>query len=211
MNAHFAGNVTFYDAVNIIHYVITTPDPFPYTAKFMFFCVRNNETQQIRRWKINRIRTYCCRISKISNSVGTNDNFLAKARKLSFLPTSLHIFDIRQHYIHILNILHTCEITFYDVIDRTVHTFTKWRLLMQKSQNLAKWVCFGPLFFNLIRLIQLCDKKNLTFVEHWDKILLNSPWKTLLRPPKARLITFSKTRLIKILSQQLNHDRSCIF
>ena len=42
-------NVTFYDAVNIIHDVITTPNPFPYTAQFMFVGVRNNETQQIRR------------------------------------------------------------------------------------------------------------------------------------------------------------------
>ena len=50
-------NVTFYDAVNIIHDVITTRNPFPYTAKFMFVGVRNNETQQIRRWKIKRIRT----------------------------------------------------------------------------------------------------------------------------------------------------------
>ena len=29
-------NVTFYDAVNIIHDVITTPNPFPYTVKFIF-------------------------------------------------------------------------------------------------------------------------------------------------------------------------------
>ena len=42
-------NVTFYDAVNMIHDVITTPNPFPYTTKFMFVGVRNNETQQIRR------------------------------------------------------------------------------------------------------------------------------------------------------------------
>ena len=35
-------NVTFYEAVNIIHDVITTPNPFPYTAKFMFVGVRNN-------------------------------------------------------------------------------------------------------------------------------------------------------------------------
>ena len=36
----------------------------------------------------------------MSNSVGRNDNFLAKARKLSIRPTSLDIFDrpIRQHY-----------------------------------------------------------------------------------------------------------------
>ena len=34
-------NVTFYDTVNIIHDVITTPNPFPYTAKFMFVGIRN--------------------------------------------------------------------------------------------------------------------------------------------------------------------------
>ena len=36
-------NVTFYDAVNIIHDVITTPNPFPYTAKFMVVGVRNTK------------------------------------------------------------------------------------------------------------------------------------------------------------------------
>ena len=42
-------NVTFYDAINMIHDVIKTVNPFPYTAKFMFVGVRNNKTQQIRR------------------------------------------------------------------------------------------------------------------------------------------------------------------
>ena len=45
-------NVTLYDAVNKIHDVITkitTADLFPYTAKFMFDCVRNNKTQQMKR------------------------------------------------------------------------------------------------------------------------------------------------------------------
>ena len=42
-------NVTFYDAVNMIHDVITIADPFPYAAKFMFFGVRNDKTQRIRR------------------------------------------------------------------------------------------------------------------------------------------------------------------
>ena len=51
-------NVTFYDAVNIIHDVILTAKPFPDTAKFMFVSVRNNKTQQIRRWKINRLENY---------------------------------------------------------------------------------------------------------------------------------------------------------
>ena len=42
-------NVTFYDAVTMIHYVIRTANPFPCTAKFMFDCVRNNKTQQMKR------------------------------------------------------------------------------------------------------------------------------------------------------------------
>ena len=42
-------NVTLYDAVNLIHDVITKANLFPYTAKFMFDGVRNNKTQQIRR------------------------------------------------------------------------------------------------------------------------------------------------------------------
>ena len=47
---HFLGvNVTFYDAVNMIRDVISTANPFPDTDKFMFVCVRNNKTQQVRR------------------------------------------------------------------------------------------------------------------------------------------------------------------
>ena len=42
-------NVTFNDAVNMIHDVITTANPFPYTAKFIFVGVRNNKTEQIKR------------------------------------------------------------------------------------------------------------------------------------------------------------------
>ena len=49
-------NITFYDAVNMIHDVITTADPFLFTAKFIFVAVRNNKSQQVRRLKINRIR-----------------------------------------------------------------------------------------------------------------------------------------------------------
>ena len=43
-------NVTFYEAVNVIHDVITKANPFPYSAKFIskFVGVRNNKTQQIR-------------------------------------------------------------------------------------------------------------------------------------------------------------------
>ena len=41
-------NVMFYDAVNIIHDVIKTAYPFPYTAKFMFVGVRNNNPRHVR-------------------------------------------------------------------------------------------------------------------------------------------------------------------
>ena len=33
----------------LVHDVIATPNPFPYTAKVMFVGVRNNATKQIRR------------------------------------------------------------------------------------------------------------------------------------------------------------------
>ena len=49
-------NIT-YDAVNIIHDVIITPKPFPYTAEFVFVGVRINKGQQMRSLKKNRIRT----------------------------------------------------------------------------------------------------------------------------------------------------------
>ena len=42
-------NGTFFDAVNVIHDVITTADPFQYTDKFIFVGFRNNKTEQIRR------------------------------------------------------------------------------------------------------------------------------------------------------------------
>ena len=95
-------NVTLYDTVNIIHDVSRTAHPFPHTAKFIIVGVRNNKIKKNQKLKMNRIRTYCCLISKISNSVGRKDNFLAKARKVSFMPTELDMFDIPQHYILIL-------------------------------------------------------------------------------------------------------------
>ena len=38
-------NVTFYDALNMIHDVIRTANPFPYTTKFMLVGFGNDETQ----------------------------------------------------------------------------------------------------------------------------------------------------------------------
>ena len=52
MNASFfflLVNVTSSDAVNMIHDVIRTANPFPYTTKLLFVGVRNNKTQQLRR------------------------------------------------------------------------------------------------------------------------------------------------------------------
>ena len=39
----------FYDAVNMVHDVIRTANPFPYTAYFKFVGVINNKNQQITR------------------------------------------------------------------------------------------------------------------------------------------------------------------
>ena len=41
---------------------------------------------------------------KLSDEVGRIDNFRALARKLSFLPTELDIYDIQHQYIHTLYI-----------------------------------------------------------------------------------------------------------
>ena len=43
MNAFSRVKLTFYDAVNITDDVITTPNSFPYTAKFLFVGVRHNK------------------------------------------------------------------------------------------------------------------------------------------------------------------------
>ena len=44
-------NVVFYDAVNVIHDVITTANPIPYTVEFMFVGVICNKTQQNQTMK----------------------------------------------------------------------------------------------------------------------------------------------------------------
>ena len=75
---------------------------------------------------------------------------------------------------------------------------------------MAKWVCFGLLFFNLIQLIQLCDKKNLTFIDSWDKIILNLSWKNVIKLAKGSLNNIFQDSFNIILSQQLTHDRSYI-
>ena len=100
-----------------------------------------------------------------------------------------------------------CEITFHDVIYRTVHMFTSWHHPRQKFQNMAKWVCFGPLFSNLICWIQLWDKKNLTFVDCCNRILLNLSWKNIIKLAKGSLYNIFRDSFNKIWSQQLTHNR----
>ena len=87
-------NITFYDAVNIMHHVIITRNPYPYTDKFVFLDVTFDKDQQIRCWRIYRICkcTYCCRISKISNSVWKTDDCLAKARQIINSPNFVRYF-----------------------------------------------------------------------------------------------------------------------
>ena len=45
------GNVTFFDAINIIHDTIITVHPYPYTAQFVSVDVRNYKDQQTRHWR----------------------------------------------------------------------------------------------------------------------------------------------------------------
>ena len=44
-------NARFHEAVNVIHDVITTADPIPYTAKFMFGGVRYNKHSESIAWQ----------------------------------------------------------------------------------------------------------------------------------------------------------------
>ena len=40
-------NVTFYEAVNMVHDVTATTNPFPYTGKFMFVRIRNGKVNKL--------------------------------------------------------------------------------------------------------------------------------------------------------------------
>ena len=117
----------------MIHGVITTASLFPYAAKFMSDGARNNKTQQRRSWKINSIGTRCCRTSKISNWIGRIDNFLAKARKLSILPTELDISDIRQHYVCILLLEIWKNILMMAICDCVVGPCISWGQEIEKT------------------------------------------------------------------------------
>ena len=74
----------------------------------------------------------------------------------------------------------------------------------QKLKNMAdlhgKMSMFWNFFLNSFCYTQFCDKKNLTFVDCCDKILLNS------LPNNIFQDSFNK-----ILSQQLTHDRFYVY
>ena len=48
MNAFSAVNVTFYEALIMIHDVIKKANPFPYSAKFMFISITNSTNQTLK-------------------------------------------------------------------------------------------------------------------------------------------------------------------
>ena len=96
----------------------------------MFVCDRNNKTQTNQTLKEIE---YVYSVSKISNKVGRIDNFLAKARKLSILPTLLDIFDERQHYKSFL-FVYCCEEDNLLLCNQTV-TVIRWQRNYQYFQN----------------------------------------------------------------------------
>ena len=75
---------------------------------------------------------------------------------------------------------------------------------------MAKWVRFGPLFFILIRWIQLCDKKepDIRWLLWWNfiKVIL----KNVIILAKGSLNNIFQDSFNKILFQQFTHDRSYI-
>ena len=121
----------------------------------------------------------CCRISKISNEVGRIDNFRALTIKLSFLPTELDIFDIRQHYVCILFIFRSLiSIAVYgnglavlmtsrDHVDCVI----KRDLYHQKMHSCSKIICGISFFVVKIyvvyheKIYHMCYCKGIPLVE----------------------------------------------
>ena len=68
-------NVTFYDAVNMIHAVITTANPIPYTAKFMLSVL------EITKLYKSDIRQNYVRILFISRIRSRQENLQKTQRK----------------------------------------------------------------------------------------------------------------------------------
>ena len=91
-------NVTFYDAVNMIHDFITTANPFQYTANFIFSVL---EIIKINKSDIERLIEYVYSVvvyQKYLNRLGELIILSSRFENYQFSQISLDIFDIRQQY-----------------------------------------------------------------------------------------------------------------
>ena len=66
-----------------------------------------------------------------------------------------------------------CKTRFHDVIDSTACLHHD-DILRKNTKTWPNDYDLVPYLFNLISWIQLCDKKNLAFVDCFDKVLLYS-------------------------------------
>ena len=58
-------------------------------------------------------------------------------------------------------------------------------ILRKNSKTWQNECVLDPYFFNSICWIQFCDKKNLTFVDCRDRIILNLSWKNIIKLAKG--------------------------
>ena len=66
------------------------------------------------------------------------------------------------------------------------------------------------IFFHLIRWIQLCEKKNLTFVDCCDEFCIKLVLQNFIKLAEGSLYNIFQDLFSKILSQPLTHDRPYI-
>ena len=80
-------NVTFHDAINIIHDVIIKRNPYPYTTKFVFLVVRINTDQEMRSSKINK---------KNVHSVVVNQKYLTRLEEMIIFEPRLENYQFSE-------------------------------------------------------------------------------------------------------------------
>ena len=80
----------------------------------------------------------------------------------------------------------------------------------QNTADLHEYALDQYFFFNFIRWTELFDKNNMTFVNCYDKILLSSSWKKVIKLTTCSLNNIIQDSFSKVLSEQLTHDRSYI-
>ena len=138
-------NVTFYDVFKMIHDVITTRNPFPYIAKFMFVGVK---IIKFNKSDIERKIEY-------AYSVVVYQKYLTRLGELIIFSPRLDIFDMRQHYIRI-HYKSICEFTRCqnDILPHHSVGF----ILIKKEQCCTRMLCD-----NLYGLMKYIDVFNLFF------------------------------------------------